>query len=169
MMIVKPIAYSWRDSVLRDSLLIAAGALIALVAGAGAGSAAQNAPRMQPASRGPTGLSAPFAQALADVGQGGVVLSSQGIGSVTSPAAGIYCLELSPTVHPKTLPTVTIDWGNSLGVVLFAEVDPQLVGCPAATTRTIEVRTYKGDTGGVGSSYQVPVLSPNVAFIVLVP
>jgi hypothetical protein len=55
-------------------------------------------------------------------------------------------------------------------VVLFAQWNQDNTDCGDGTTsNVIEVRTYKGDTGGVGSPYQIPVLSDRVSFVVLVP
>lgn len=93
---------------------------------------------------------------------------SKGFSSFSHPTTGVYCLTLASGVQLKTAPLVSIEWGASLGVVLFAQWNSDNTTCGAATN-VIEVRTYKGDTAGVGSSYQIPVLSDRVAFVVLVP
>ncbi len=98
-----------------------------------------------------------FAQAAAYLGQGCSVIASKNISSVTHPAAGICCLKIGPTaVSPTAIPVVTVEWNLSVGVALFAQLDANPVSCPA---KTIEVRNYKGDTGGVGSPLTTPVLS----------
>lgn len=89
---------------------------------------------------------------------------------VTNPSTGIVCLKLVYGFHiGQTAPILSIDWAHSLGVVLFAQWDSSNPDCIGPVGRMIEVRTYKGDTGGVGSPYQVPVLSDQVAFEILVP
>lgn len=108
-------------------------------------------------------------QAAALVGQGGAPVTAIGFSSITHPAVGITCLQLA-YAHPITVaPIVTVEWGRSLGVALYAQWNDASGSCPGATGKTIEVRTYKGDTGGVGSPLQVPVLSDSVAFQVIVP
>jgi hypothetical protein len=152
---------------------IAVGVLLALTGAVRPSIAAQNGPE-SPAeeSLAPLGntLSAPFAQAIAIVGQSGSVIKSKGFGAVTSPSTGIVCLKLVYGLHiGQTAPILSIDWNHSLGVVLFAQWDSGHPDCTGPVGRMIEVRTYKGDTGGVGSPYQVPVLSDQVAFEILVP
>jgi hypothetical protein len=125
-------------------------------------------PAVAPESAGKPDIHAPYAQAIALV-QLGALTSAKGFTKFSHPAVGIYCLELASYVNPTTEPVVSIEWGYSLGVVLFAQYNRANTSCPAPTVRTIEVRTYKGDTGAVGSGYQIPVLSNQVAFVILVP
>jgi hypothetical protein len=130
--------------------------------------AQQNAPESAlPLIAGPGPYYGPYAQAQALV-QNSALTGSKGFSKFTHPTTGVYCLTLGSGVQLKTAPLVSIEWGASLGVVLFAQWNSDNTTCGAATN-VIEVRTYKGDTGGVGSTYQIPVLSDRVAFVVLVP
>ena len=157
----------------KSSLVIAASVLVALVGAVTPSIAAQNGPESPTEeSLAPLGntLSSPFAQAIAIIGQSGSVLKSKGFGSVTSPSTGIVCLKLVYGLHiGQTAPILSIDWNHSLGVVLFAQWDSGHPDCIGPVGRMIEIRTYKGDIGGVGSAYQIPVLSDQVAFEILVP
>jgi hypothetical protein len=131
---------------------------------------AQNAPRALSPNVG-TAISyfSPYAQAIALV-QSQTLRGRKGIDSFTHPTTGIYCLHLANIQSANTAPVVSIEWGSSLGVVLFAQWDQSNGDCGGSSTSgMIEVRTYKGDTAGVGSPYQIPVLSNSVAFVVLVP
>lgn len=92
-----------------------------------------------------------------------------GFSSISHPLTGIYCLTLSSTTSNPITALVTVEWGDSLGVVLFPEWNRFNSSCGGSVQSVIEVRTYKGDIGGVGSGYQIPVLSDRVAFTVLVP
>jgi hypothetical protein len=125
-------------------------------------------PAAAPQSAGAPNINAPYAQAIALV-QGGGLTSAKGFNAFSHPAVGIYCFELPGYVNQTTEPVVSIEWGASLGVALFAQYNRANSSCPAPTPRTLEVRTYKGDSGGVGSPLQVPVLSDSVAFVILVP
>ena len=151
---------------LRKSLYIVLGALLALGVGIPV-VAQQNAPTLQLPLAGPGPYFGPYAQAQALV-QDARLTGSKGISSLTHPATGVYCLKLASGVQLKTAPLVSIEWGSSLGVALFAQWNSFNTTCPAGAN-ILEVRTYKGDSGGVGSSYQIPVLSDSVAFVVLVP
>jgi hypothetical protein len=145
-------------------------------AGAGQGAAeaavAQNAPLASVTPNVGTGTNffSPYAQAIALV-QGTSLRGRKGISSFSHPTTGVYCLKLANGIQfANTAPVVSIEWGSSLGVVNFAQWDQANVDCGGGSTNNvIEVRTYKGDTGGVGSPYQIPVLSDRVAFVVLVP
>ena len=143
--------------------------LLALLAvGIGIPAVAQhNAPGSLPPIAGPGPYFAPYAQAQALV-QFASLTGSKGFSKFTHPITGVYCLTTAPGVQLKTAPLVSIEWGSSLGVVLFAQWNAANSTCGAGAN-VVEVRTYKGDTGGVGSSYQIPVLSDQVAFVVLVP
>ena len=144
-------------------------------AGAGQGAVdpavAQNAPLgLTPNVGTGTNFFSPYAQAIALV-QGTSLRGRKGISSFSHPTTGVYCLKLANGIQfANTAPVVSIEWGSSLGVVNFAQWDQANVDCGGgSTSNVIEVRTYKGDTGGVGSPYQIPVLSDRVAFVVLVP
>lgn len=161
----------------RSTLSIAFGVLLALGA-VTPGVARQNSKNV-PAAPGlgapgglqlgsPSNYFAPHASAVALV-QSGAVTGSKGIAAFSHPATGIYCFEIVSKVPPTTVPVVSIEWGASLGVNLFAQWDQFNDDCSDATDHTLEVLTYKGDTGGVGSSYQIPVLSDQVAFVVYLP
>jgi len=125
-------------------------------------------PRL-PLSAGAPDIFAPYAQAEAYIGQAGTVVAAKGFVSVTHPGVGIVCLELGPGINFTRVPVVAVEWARSSGVALFAQYDSANVSCPSPTVHTIEVRTYKGDTAGVGSALQIPVLSDQVAFIITVP
>lgn len=153
------------------SKMVAVGFASALAAMSLAGDAfAQNsnAPAVAPGSAGKPNIYAPYAQAMALV-QFAALTSAKGFTAFTHPSVGIYCLELPSGVNLTTEPLVTIEWGSSLGVALFAQYNRAKSSCPTPTAKTIEVRTYKGDVAGVGSALQIPVLSDSVAFVILVP
>ena len=157
----------------KSSFAIAAGVLVALIGAVTPSIAAQNGPESPTEeSLAPLGntLSSPFAQAIAIVGQSGFSYQIKGFGSVTNPSTGIVCLKLVYGFHiGQTAPILSVDWNHSLGVVLFAQWDSGHPDCTGPVGRMIEVRTYKGDIGGVGSAYQIPVPSDQVAFEILVP
>lgn len=123
---------------------------------------------LRPQSAGAPAINAPYAQAIALV-QAGALTSAKGFTTFSHPDVGIYCLELPGGISTTTEPVVSVEWGSSLGVALFAQYNRANTSCPSPTAKTIEVRTYKGDVGGVGSALQVPVLSNSVAFVILVP
>jgi hypothetical protein len=167
----------------RYSLALAITALIAIVASATLsrtalgyglfGYGGHNAPQYAAPLVGTTNpYVSPYARAIALVFRAPFrVIGSKGFGAISNPKTGIYCLTLGPgTQFTGTAPLVSVEWGNSLGVVLFAQWDQANVDCGGGSlTNVIEVRTYKGDTAGVGSGYQTPVLSNDVAFVVYVP
>ena len=142
--------------------------LAVLALGIGIPAVAQsNAGSALPPIAGPGPYFAPYAQAEALV-QFHALTGSKGFSKFTHPTTGVYCLTLGSGIQLKTAPLVSIEWGSSLGVVLFAQWNAANSTCGAGAN-IVEVRTYKGDTGGVGSGYQIPVLSDSVAFVVLVP
>jgi hypothetical protein len=102
---------------------------------------------------------------------GDQVVCNQGFSNITHPSTGVYCLTLaSPPPPSKPLaPQVSVEWSLSLGVALYAQYDSSNSTCEAPPRQVVEVRTYKGDSGGVGSALQVPVLSDEVSFNILVP
>ena len=158
---------------LRNTLSIVFGALLAW--GAVNPAVAQNAPQALSPSVTPnvgtaTSYFSPYAQAIALV-QDATLKGRKGISSLTNPTTGVYCLKLATGIQfANTAPVVSIEWGTSLGVVLFAQWDQANSTCGGgATSNVIEVRTYKGDTAGVGSPIRFPVLSNEVSFVVLVP
>jgi len=118
-------------------------------------------------SAGAPNTRAEFVQAAAYV-KGDSIFSAIGFKTVTHPGVGLYCLTLPAAVRAGWIAQVTVEWNRSLGVALFAMWDIGNVNCPQ-TARTVSVRTYKGDTGGVGSALQTPVLSNDIAFVVIVP
>lgn len=115
---------------------------------------------------GPTYL-APYVQAEALV-QGAAVTGWKGFKTFSHPTTGVYCLTLSSVATIKSAPVVSIEWGDSYGVALFAQWDQSGFYC-GTSTNVIEIQTYKADSGGVGSSLQTPVLSDEVAFVVMLP
>ena len=138
-----------------------------------AGAPREMAPDVIPPCSGPSGLYlGPYARAVAQVTSlGGGANCSSGFKAITHPSTGVYSLTLNtaiPSSKPATALT-SIEWGASLGVVLFAEWNRFNSFCGGSGQSIIEVQTYKGDTGGVGSGYQIPVLDDHVAFTVVVP
>jgi hypothetical protein len=126
-------------------------------------------PLLPPLIGGSNPYDSPLVQAIALV-QDGSITGWKGFNNFTHPATGIYCLTLEPDVLVETAPVVSIEWGASFGVNLFAQWDQFNDGCGGTrASYVVTVRTYKGDTGGVGSGYQIPKLSDEVAFVVLVP
>jgi hypothetical protein len=148
--------------------LVAAASLAALTVGsATAGSSNSGA---SPRSAGAPNILAPYAQAAAFVGQNGNLIRAKGFRAYAHPSVGVHCFELPPGVSRTTTPLTSIEWNRSLGVALFAQALEigNTFDCPA-DPRTLEVRTYKGDAGGVGSALQIPELSDQVAFFVALP
>jgi len=119
----------------------------------------QKAPQLA----GTANLIAPYAQAIAHVNQSGVIISAQGVKSVTNPSLGQYCIELKVGIVAKTAPTVSVDWSFSGGNGLLAYWRSSNTGCPGATRRTINIATYTFSGGSA------PVLSNSVSFVVTVP
>jgi hypothetical protein len=142
-----------------------------MIAGAGSALAQSNNAGVPEALQGPL-VTAPncygnYGDALADVTSSSIICSKN-FANITHPATGIYCFTLSPSVAGtgKKTAQVSVEWAYSLGVVLFAQYNRINTVCAAGK---LEVQTYKGDTAGVGSSYQTPVLSDSVAFMIFVP
>ncbi len=126
----------------------------------------------EPDSAGVPNTVAKYAQAIAFVGQSGAPITAKGFKSITRVSTGIFCLQLQAALelnNSRIAPLVAVEWNNSLGIALFAQWDSGNIGCPNANKRTISVRTYKGDTGAVGSALQPPVLSDQVAWVIIVP
>ncbi|MCC3244218.1 hypothetical protein LG047_02585 [Methylocystis sp. WRRC1] len=113
----------------------------------------------------------PYAQAIGLFGQNGAPIRAKGISSITHPAVGVYCITVTDNPTNNSAPIVTVEWGRSLGVALFAQFRDSKGDCggSSAPRNVFNVRTYKGDSGGVGSSLQVPVLSNRVAFLFVLP
>jgi hypothetical protein len=151
------------------ALLVAGAAALTLTATATMAASNAGGPGTGPLSAGAPDIFAPYAQAEAFIGQSGAVVSAKGFAKVTHPSVGVVCLELAAGIDPTRRPVVSVEWGRSLGVALFAQYDASNVSCPSPTANTIEVRTYKADTGGVGSPLTTPVLSNAVAFVITVP
>jgi hypothetical protein len=152
----------------RKSFLIALGVLLVQTVAARASLAAQNEPEASVQSETvPEGvpLYSPYAEAIAYVGDG-KIQNSKGFSSFSRPSTGVYCLGPSASVSPNTVPVVSVEWHLSFGVANFAQWDNDNSNCPAGS---YEVLTYKGETGGVGTPLQVPVLSNEVAFVILIP
>jgi hypothetical protein len=96
------------------------------------------------------------ARLCAYIGQNGFVLRSKNVAAVTNPSIGVVCIKPKAGVlNINTIvPSVTVEWGASLGNDLLAFFEHIKVGCPAGT---IEVRTY--DLAGN--------LNPRVAFTIV--
>jgi hypothetical protein len=131
---------------------------------------AKSDPASVPRCSGPNGF------AIGHVAAGGDWICNQGFSAITHPDTGIYCLALAyppPPSRPVTA-QVSVDWGPSVGVALFAlwnsgNTSSLSPACGGSPQKIVEVRTYKADTGFEGSSLQTPVLSDEVAFTVLAP
>jgi hypothetical protein len=159
-------------------LAVAIAGLIGLAA-ANPASARQNAPNsallqsdaakedVEPAIPGVANYASPYAQA-AGLFDGGAALKAKNISSISHPATGIYCITVTNGVLTNSPPIVTVEWAHSLGIALFAQWNESKSDC-AGGNKVYEVRTYKGDTGGVGSSLQTPVLSDLIAFVFVLP
>jgi hypothetical protein len=154
---------------LRKFAFLSAGAVAVALAATPAMAEQTNAGPGSKAFSGPSGdLFGPYAQAQAYIGQSCTVVANKNFTSVVHKATGVCCLTLAPGIQLSTTPVVTVEFGRSLGVALFAQYNNANMTCgPGANV--IEVRTYKGDVGGVGSALQTPVLSNSVAFFVTVP
>jgi hypothetical protein len=156
----------------RKSFLIALGALTAISVAAMSSLAQENAPPQEEAGieagietvAPDATLASPFAQAIAYVGDG-KIQSSKGFIAFSNPFTGFYCLTPPKSLKPS-VPVVSVEYFRSFGVNLFALWDSDDSDCPAGA---FEVLTFKGDKGGPGSAYQIPVLSEDVAFVILVP
>jgi hypothetical protein len=150
------------------SFLIALGALTAISVAATSSLAQENAPQQEEAGIETVApdatLASPFAQAIAYVGHG-KIQSSKGFIALSNPFIGVYCLTPPKSLKPS-VPVVSVEYFLSFGVNLFALWDSDGSDCPAGA---FEVLTFKGDKGGTGSAYQIPVLSEDVAFVILVP
>jgi hypothetical protein len=106
------------------------------------------------------------AKAYAVVNNSGPALltaRSKGFATVTRPATGVYCLNLSDaTIDSSTLaPVVGVDWDNSSGANLNAFASLSANGCPAGTD--VGVKTYTWTAGGNNTA------SNSVAFVIAVP
>jgi hypothetical protein len=97
------------------------------------------------------------ARLCAYIAQNGVVVRSKNVASVTNPSTGVVCIRPRPGVIriASIVPSVTVEWGLSLGSDLLAFYEDIKVGCPSGT---LEVRTY--DLAGN--------LNPRVAFTIVV-
>jgi len=170
---MKPLCTT-RKTVLASSIflgMIAGAVAVALAATPAMAAGQTNAGRTSavPASGPSSFLYGPYAQAQAYVGQAcTTVAHGKGFTAISHPTTGVCCITLAPGIQLSTTPLVTVEWGMSVGVALFAQYNYANTTCGAGAN-VIEVRTYKGDTGGVGSPLQTPVLSDQVAFFLVVP
>jgi hypothetical protein len=114
-------------------------------------------------------FASPYAQAIGQFGQSGVPVRTKNITAITHPTTGVYCITVGAVATFNSAPIVTVEWGGSLGVALFAQWDASKITCSGTPVNVYEVRTYKADTGGVGSSLQTPALSNSVAFVFELP
>ena len=123
--------------------------------------------------------SGPSGFAIGHVAAGGDWICNQGFSAITHPDTGIYCLALAypPPPSKQVTAQVSVDWGVSSGIALFAQYNSTngaSVGssCGGSPQKIVEVRTYKGDVGFAdpGTTYSGgPALSDEVGFMILVP
>jgi len=137
-------------------LPIAAAATLWAAAPANAGPKVTNAGgSVSPSAIG--GANCANSRVCAYIGQnalGTPVFRSKGVVSVFSPLDGVTCIKPVSTVPiAKIVPSVTVEWGQSLGSDLLAFFQNIKVNCPSGY---IEVRTY--DLTGN--------LNPRVAFTI---
>lgn len=106
----------------------------------------------------------PLGRAYAKVTFGAVfdAARTKGFATVTRPATGVYCLDLTDTAVSLTASPVivSVEWDTSSGSDLLAFYSQSAFGCPVGTD--VGVRTYSFGSGS-------PVLSNSVAFNVWVP
>lgn len=97
------------------------------------------------------------ARLCAFIGQGGTVFRSKNVALVTNPSTGVYCITPFAGVLnvAAIVPSVTVEWGTSLGNDLLAFWRDGVFSCPFGS---IEVRTYNL-TGS---------LNPRVSFTIVV-
>jgi hypothetical protein len=108
------------------------------------------------------GAQAPNARLAVVVRSSGAVLRSKGVRSVSNPAPGIYCIRPSRGAgirFGKYVPSVSVEWGGSLGDALSAQWHASTRHC---ASKRIEVHTYNGDDGSWDPD-------GDVAFTVVVP
>lgn len=84
---------------------------------------------------------------------------SVGVAGLTNPGTGIFCIAPKKAISATVAPTVTVEWGASLGNNLEAFYEQAAADCP---TGNIEVRTFDFSSG-------TATAAQNVAFIVTVP
>jgi hypothetical protein len=103
------------------------------------------------------------ARLLLLAGQGGAIVRSLNVDTVTSPVAGEYCIKPKKAIDATTaVPMTAVEWSNSAGDGGVAEWRSSGAGCPAGT---IDILTYVIDPAG--SSSLTP--SATVAFTVVIP
>ncbi len=106
------------------------------------------------------GVSAPNARLAALIEQGGGVVRSKGVASVSHPSLGQFCIQPSFAVNvARIVPVVSVDWSLSLGDASLVQYRSTGFGCPAGQ---ISVLTFSGEDGSFD-------LSDLVAFTIYVP
>lgn len=141
---------------------IAIGAAVVVAAGSTVISASRSNDPPAKMERDIGGAKSRYARMSALVGQGGTVIRSRGVESVTHPSTGLYCIQRKwpkGVDVTKVIPAVTVDWSNSLGDDLLAYWRSSGVGCPADN---IAVVTFARVSGTLQAS-------DNVAFALIVP
>jgi hypothetical protein len=83
---------------------------------------------------------------------------SIGVGAVSNPSTGVFCVTPKVKISLKAEPVVTVEWGSSLGNSLLAFWEQGAEDCNAGD---IEVRTFDFSSGPA-------VAAQNVAFNVFV-
>jgi hypothetical protein len=86
-------------------------------------------------------------------------LLSVGVASVTNPNTGIFCVAPKKPIYAGNAPSVSVEWGSSLGSSIEAFLEYGQNDCPSGN---IEVRTFDFSSG-------TATASENVAFIVTSP
>lgn len=78
---------------------------------------------------------------------------------MTNPGTGIFCVAPKRPIYAKNAPSVTVEWGASIGSNIEAFYEQAGVDCPAGN---IEVPTFDFSSG-------TATAAQNVAFIVTSP
>jgi hypothetical protein len=140
------------------SLSIVAIALTAGLAAAPVAAQQKNAPAAEPEAIG--GADAEFARAALFYSPASGIIRSTGVVTVNRVSTGTYCIKTDVRVD-KTVPAVSVEWGESSGDGLLAFWRWNAFDCPN-DRRWVEVRTF---AFGLLS----PSLSDDVAFTLTVP
>jgi len=133
------------------------GALLTIAQVAGAQVATNNGSVLAPTAKALGGATCGKARLCAFIGQGGTVFRSKNVALVTNPSTGVYCITPNAGVLnvAAIVPSVTVEWGTSLGSDLLAFWRNGVFSCPFGA---IEVRTYN----------LAGNLNPRVAFSIVV-
>lgn len=143
---------------LAAAIILAAGTAAANAAGA----AGANDKDAAAASKALGGTNATYARIAALINPNGSVVRSKGVAAVTHPRTGEYCIKPNFAVSvPRLVPSVSVDWSNSIGNGNFVQYRSSGIGCPAGY---IDVLTFSFNPAN-GTFAQ----ANNTAFTIVVP